>query len=320
MKKVLIYTFFTLLTLKLMAQTEKQLSVSEIRQQTVLTEPLTLQKGYFKANAQFSYLVFSTSYYDGNWKKVPNYGYMSNSFAIPFSVNYGITNNLEMNISSNYEYEKVSESYKSIDYTKLTSNEQERNKITNGFNDISFGLSYSFFKGKTNLPEMEVGSYFTLPYGKTEPTSSDSGKTIYDATSFGCYELGLGYLVKKVFYPFSVSGSILYSYSFSSDVKLKYYDTAKSHVKHGDMLKSSIVFNYMLCDWISIGNSISYTWNGADEINNVKQAYNPVSYQYTPSLTFQIRNFRLTQGVSFYLAAKNCNTAPHAYISLAVKI
>jgi hypothetical protein len=321
MKRILLYIALIIITTKIAGQTEKQLAVSEIRQQTVVNEPLTLQKGYFKVSSQFNYSVFSTERYNNNWEKEPVYGYLSNSFIIPFSVNYGLTNSLELNIYSNYKYGKTSSSYKSIDYTNLeNSTKFEHTKVTNGLTELSLGLRYILFKNKTSTPLMGVTCYFSMPIGKTEPTSSDNGKTINEATSAGCYELGAGVLVKKVFYPFSVSGTLSYAHSFPADLKLNYDDTEKTQIKYGDWVNCNAVLNYMVSDWISIGNSLNYTYNGPQEINNIKEDYTIQYLKYSPSLTFQIKNIRLTQGVSFYLAAKNANTNPLAYITLAIKI
>ena len=322
MKKIIIYIVLCFYSFPIIAQTERELTVSEIRQQTVLTEPLTLQKGYFKASSQFNYSVLSTSYYNNNWEKITNYGYMFNSFSIPFSINYGINDNLEINISSDYKYNKVSYSYKSINYIETEkSKEVKQNTIENGLNDISFGFNYNLISDKrTTSPSMCLAGYFTIPSGKSEPTSIDSGKTIRGATSFGCYELGVGYLIKKVFYPFSVKGILRYSYSFPTDLKLKYDDTIKTHIKYGDWLNCNITLNYMVCDWISFGNTLSYTYNGASEYNSVKDNIINEYYNWTPSLIFQIKNMRLSQGVSFYIIGKNAPSNPYAFIALAIKI
>ncbi len=321
MKRIILYIALTLSALPIMAQTEKQLTVSEIRQQTVLNEPLTLQKGYFKAISQFNYIVFSTERYNNNWEKVPSYGYLSNSFIVPFSISYGLSNNLQINISTGYEYRKASSGHKSIDYYSLKySDDFKRSTIENGFHDISIGATYKINEKKNNRPIVGAIVYFTKPIGKAEPSSSDNGKTIYGATSAGCYEIGGGVLVKKVVYPFSVSGILSYSYSFPTDLKLNYNDTIKTHLKYGDVLNCNANLNYMVCDWISIGNSLSYTYNEPGEINGIKADYNTVYLKYAPSLTFQIKNVRLTQGISFYLTAKNANTNPLAYTTLAIKI
>jgi hypothetical protein len=280
-----------------------------------------LQKGYFNISSQFNYSVFSTDIYNNNWEKVPSYGYLSNTFIIPLYFGYGLTNNIQISIGTNYQNGSSSASYEIIDYYKPERTHSVKStKISNGFSDFTFSLVCKLFDEKTYLPSMGLACDLTIPYGKSEPTSDDGGETISEATSLGCYELGVGYIIKKVFYPFSVSSSLNYSYSFPTDSKLSYKDTVKTHIIYGDYFNYNAALYYMPCDWISFGNTISFTRNGFTSVNNVKAEKNTSYFQWKPSLTFQIKNIRLTQGVSFYLIGKNTNTAPLAYISLAIKI
>lgn len=321
MKKIITYIALACFGLSLNAQTERQLTVSEIRQQTELNEPLTLQKGFFKMKAGFNYLVFSTEYYNNNWQKEPSYGYLSNSFNVPFAFSYGLTNSLEVGLSTNYEKGTSSSSYKTIDYYNWkNSHTVNSTKSGKGFNDLTLSATYSFLNNKTNQLSMALAGYVTIPYGKNEPTASDDSKTIYEATSLGCYEVGFGYLLKKIFYPFSVTGIIKYAYSFPTDLKLNYNDEINSHIENGSSFNSSVAFNYMPCDWIGLRNEISFTHSDYPVYNHIKDDRKMVCFQWNPSLTFQIKNIRLTQGISFPIIGKNTMTNPIINIALSVKI
>ena len=325
MKKIFIFIFFLLCASNVFAQTERQLTVSEIRQQTVLNEPLTLQKGYFYINPQFNYLIFSTDYYNNDWKKVPSYAYQSNIFLIPFSITYGLSNNLQISVQSNYEYSFSSYSYKDLDYYKPERTKYvEYNKLGKGFNDLSLTAEYKLVDQKSKLPAMAMGMSITIPYGKKEPSLSDDGEIIYTSTSGGYYALSFIYGVKKVFYPFSVSAFAMYDHHFPTDLKLHYNDSAKLHIKYGDHFEIMANINYLPSDWIALQSTFLFSRNASTDYGDdpiYKYSGNPTVYfKWEPKLTFQIRNIRLSQGISFYLKAKNSNADPMAFISLGIKI
>jgi len=323
MKRLYICLHVAIYFLPLFAQTENQLTVSEIRQQTILNEPLTLQKGYFRIETQLNYLSFSTDWYNNNWKKVTNYGYLSNNIVAPFALSYGITNNIELNISSSYKYSKTYKSYNTYDYYRIAQYLHDTTNISNGFADISISTIYQIVNENQKYPLMGIELLLNIPYGKKESTLSNDSTTIYEAVSQGDYDLGIGYLIKKVFYPFSISSGIGYVYRFPIDLELDYSNNIRTHVKYGDYLNFNMTLNYMPCDWIDLGNTISCTYNGKPQytINNYSYSGVVTAYsQWNPFITFQIKNIRLSQGLYIYIIGKNTNATSRAYFSLAIKI
>jgi hypothetical protein len=324
MKKIFYIALFVISSLSVTAQTERQLTVSEIRQQTLLNEPITLQKGYFRWITSFNFALFSTDYFDNSWKKITTNNYSSNSMIVPFSLCYGLTNNLEINLNSNYTQSKSSFNYQSIDnYSQQANQSIKVNKKSAGFNDLSIALNYKLLDEKDNYPSLAVGIYGSIPYGKKDPTSDDDGINVDEGVSCGYYEIGLGTQVKKVYYPFSIAGVLMYAYSFPTDLRLKYNDIEKTTVDFGDFFQSKLIVNYMPSDWISISNNIVFTHNGKSVYDNEEYKHNEkemIQLMWEPGLTFQMKNFRLRQSISFVAFGKNSHTTPIFSIVLHVKI
>jgi hypothetical protein len=323
MKKFALNILQLLLTMSLFAQTEKQLTVSEIRQQTVLTEPLTMQKGYSRITTGMSYFFMSSNYFDNDWKSKSVYSFLSRDFSFPFFIYYGFTNNLELDVSTSVEYNNSTYKIDMIDYYGNMSKTNTYKTITKGFSDIGCNLLYKFLDETPGHLSMAFSTNFSIPYGKMTPTISSDSLIEYDATTMGEYKLGGEYMFKKIFYPYAVVGDFSYTYRFPTDIKLSYSDAEKTHVKYGNYVDINLSFHYMLCDWITLRNYFEYTLSGKPRYYDNNLSYLEISTQeikWQPTLIFQIKNVRLAQALSFMLFGKNTTTQPSFIVALGIKI
>ena len=71
MKKLTIIYLTFLLTLSAFCQTEKQMIPSDLKQQTVVTEPVTLRKGFLRAGILLNYRVVDKYFTESGERDYP---------------------------------------------------------------------------------------------------------------------------------------------------------------------------------------------------------------------------------------------------------
>jgi len=323
MKKLIIFISFSLYFLPIIAQTERQLTVSEIRQQTQIDEPITLQKGYCRFGSGFNYSFSSIDEFDNNWKKKTNY-YSSNnnSFAFPFNFRYGVTNKFEIDLSTVYK-NRTSDSGNKIENNISHETKYSNTKvIKKGFADLHISAIYKLLEEKPRVPSIGLSTTLDVPYGKRETTYSSDSLTLYPNTTDGYYSLGAIVLIKKTFYPFAIENGLVYKYNFPVDVKLP-YDSEKTDVKQGNLFIIDFTFHYMPCDWIDLANAFEFVSAAPNKYSSSKYDFmvmNRNIFSWLPQLSLQIKNLRLTQMFNFTIGAKNWSTTPAYMLILELKI
>jgi len=323
MQKTFIYILFLAITSNLMSQNERQLTVSEIRQQSIIEEPINLQKGYFRFGSGLFYDFSSFDGFDENWKKKNSFNNFNNTtFNFPVNIRYGITNKFEIDLSTSYKKSTTSSSVRLVDNYSDEITDFKAKDIVNGFADLGIGTVTNIYDGGNKFPSISLFTSVLVPYGKRENTFSDDSTIMHRYTTEGAYQVGGGYYIKKTFYPFMLTHSSAYYYNFQSDIKL-YADKEKTTVKKGSIFSTYIEFHYLPCEWLDLYNVIIYANIGSNEYSNEKYQSEAISREivtWQPRLNLQIKNLRLIQGFNFALIGRNYPSNPSYVIILEIKI
>lgn len=307
-----------------MAQTEKQLTVSEIRQQTIIDEPITLEKGYFKVGSGLTYYFLSSERYDDKWNKVTYFGNsQTNSFYFPLNLRYGVTNNFEIDVSTSFVNSSNFSSNKEVDNIKKSIKLFNEKEIRRGFKDVNMSFNYRLLQEKGNIPSLGVFISPCIPFGKTTTTYSPDSSKRYAPTTDDIYSLTGGYLLKKTFYPFAVGNTLSYTYFFPVTKKMQSSDISESTFKRGGLLNFSCEFDYLVCDWISLSSQFSY--NHASKLSYSETKYKSLEVSsdfitWTPQLYLQIKNLRLIQMLDIPIAGRNWFPSPSYMLLVEIKL
>jgi len=324
MKKLIILYISLVCILPLLAQTERELTVTEIRQQTSVAEPITLQKGYFKVSTALSYVSLAGDWYNNDWEKTPSYSFQSKDFTFPFTFSYGVTNNFQFNISSGYQYSKATHKKEAIDYIGGYSKNINITNNAIGITDIYLGCIYKLMEQNGSLPTIAVGLSLDMPLPGRKPSVDANTYTVDDVPGPQSSAVGIEFYAKKIFYPFALTCDVSYTYRLSTDVYpfLDVFDLTTTKVKPGDLFMANIGFQNMLCDWITLKNEVVYNYIPAAKYDNSLFGYleiPSVAFSWNPALVFQIRNFRFSQSVTFPFYGKNTGTNPTYAVNVGVK-
>ena len=111
MKKTFISLVFIILANFSYSQEEDKLLVSEIKQSTVITQPATLNKGFFLLGSTFMHVMIADKMFSDNGKKEYVVQNLSSRNSIEYlHFHYGLTNRIELAFDLPYKITSISKS------------------------------------------------------------------------------------------------------------------------------------------------------------------------------------------------------------------
>ncbi len=294
------------------AQTEQQLLPSEIKQLTVVTEPVTLNKGFLRTGISASYIVIN-QYFDGDAKRQysPESSW-STSWTAQLVTQYGITNRLEVQFSLPYRSDKF------INYQLFTAPgsdmelEDSWDLEGKGIGDMEVGLNYQFLQEKEAMPSVTGEIYGTIPTGEKNLTDIEGPSEYKLPTGYGEYAIDAGLRIRKVNYPFSYSAYVSYKYFFESSKIFSPFDTGERTFQSAGRFYTSASFNFLLNDWIAVANNLAFLAQGEGTREGAAEGEltSVWALTYQPQLIFQIKQFRIGEATSIPLKGKNYGADP----------
>jgi hypothetical protein len=313
MKKIFLLIFPALFPSLLFCQTEKMLVPSDMKQQTIVTEPLSLRKGYVRAGLTYSYNVLD-KYFNSSAKKnyFPESLWGMNRGSILMG-QYGITDRIM--IEADIPYTNDLTAYHSqLNVPALdTSVSANRNIKGKGIGDIIISLTYQIIPSAENNFSVKGTIDFTLPTGKKNPSNIKSPNDYNSPTGYGAFVITPRLTVRKVSYPFSYTGYLFYSYNFEGKRIINPGDTEEKSFTWGNLFMTGGILTFHLNEWIAMSNDLYYTFSGKGKIENTPASdlNNSWSLAYEPKIVFQIKRFRLGEAVTIPLKGKNTGADPH---------
>jgi hypothetical protein len=312
MKKIITIYMFVLLPAIIFGQTEKQLVPSDLKQQTIVTEPATLRKGFFRAGLAFSYGAVD-KYFSNTAKKEyflkSAWGSSSGGLLI---LDYGITDRLMVDLSLAYS-KTIQESEYRLIWPELDTNAIYTSHLKgSGIGDSYFSIKYQLIPEKENKTSLTGSLDITVPTGEKNPTNIKNATQFDLPTGNGYFEAGLTLRARKIRYPYSYTGYVEYNYKSGGSRLINATDKTETDFKDGNRFDAGGSFNFHLNEWIALANELNYYYRGKGEVKNTaNDKIDPAwAVSYETRLVFQVRRVRLGEAVRIPMKGKNVSADP----------
>jgi hypothetical protein len=327
MKKFILIYLSLLIGSIATGQSEKMVLPSDLKQQTIVTEPVTLRKGYFRAGTRFTYIA-QDKYFTESGKREywPNSSW-STSYAFNFNLSYGITDRIQISLFAPLEIYHL-ESYYLIEVPLLELDYSlSVNAKGRGLGDCNLMIWYQVIPEKEKKISLTVGNHIIFPTGHKNFTDNISNTNQYGLpvgnsyslpTGEGCVQVAGMLLARKIHYPYSYSAFAKYNYSFWGSKLMRPDHTSETRFKKGNNIFISCSFDILLNDWIAFENQLNYSHSdkGKEEYEETIKTDPAWDICYAPSLIFQIRRFRISEIILVPLLGKNTSSDPAYSLSV----
>jgi hypothetical protein len=293
-------------------QTEKYLLPAEIKEQTIITEPATLQKGFFRTSIVLSH-GFEDKIFDETSKKINLFGSASEQTrSITLAAQYGITDRLQLNLLVPYISNQLRASGIEERPGEGTMVLKQWKQDAKGLGDVELGVYYQVLTEKPDRPSITLRTTFRFNTGKKNPTNVIDEKNFDAPAGTGEPLLAIDAHLRKIIYPYSFTFTTMYYYYFGGNKVMKPGEYPQSF-RTGNMIVFMGSANFHVNEWIALVNEIMYFHGAGDEIDGETTISEKWAFIYHPYLYFQIKRFRLVQSVEIPL--KGCvYTADPQYI------
>ncbi len=308
---ILIILYFGL-EINALGQTESQIIPTEKKQLTIVTEPASLYKGFFRAGVIGSYFVVDKYFdEDGNRNYFPESTW-ARSWSMYLMAQYGITDRLQFDLMLPYQNEAWYYSQLIIAPGLDTDLDQSWNLRGNGLSDMSMYLRYQLLQENETFPSITGEIGITLPTGRKNPTDIKDDYDYKLPTGTGEASTNFRLLARKIMYPYSFKFYVDYTYSMGGTKLFNSYDTEELSFKSGSRIDFGGSVDILLNEWIALTNELNYFSYGKDEIDEVIQEdiTSPSGFSYEGRLVFQIKQFRIGEAIRVPLKAKNTGADP----------
>ncbi len=312
MKKLIVIFLVITLSSACFGQTEKQLLPSDLKQQTIVTEPVTLRKGFFRLGLLIDYRVADKYFNDGGNKEY----YLNSSWGSKSA--YSIT--LQYGLSDRFQVDLISEYMNALQETQTTEiNTVTNTTVVNVSKNKGLGLGDSRLAMKYQIIP-EVGRKFSLtgamqvivPTGQKNPGNIKSENQYDLPVGDGTYAIGINLSARKLKYPYSFSGFAGYTFNFNGTKLIRPADLTERQFRLGNLFESGLSVNLHLNEWIVLANEVNFYYEAQGKIEDSESPLLPASWalSYEPSLVFQVHRFRLGEFVRIPLKGWNVPADP----------
>jgi len=312
MKKISLIYLLVIFSTLAFGQTEKIINPADLKQQTVITEPLTLRKGFLRVGLFYNYSLVD-KYFDNSAKKTfyPGSGWATSN-NLQFLTQYGVNDRLtvELRIPYTSDLKNVHQKmYAPIIDSMVSANYSTRGR---GIGDLIVDAIYQIIPSKDHKLSLRAEMDLTLPTGRKNPANVVNPYE-YDApTGNGAFVVTPGLYARLLSYPFSFTAFAYYDYNFKEHKILNAGDLEEKEFKYGNHINTGGSINFHLNEWIALINELDYDHWGKGEEEGVpaNDLYTRWSFSYSPRLIFQIRRFRLGESVEIPLKGKMTGADP----------
>lgn len=294
------------------SQIEKQLTPAEIKQQTIVTEPVTLKKGFFRAGTIMNYRIADKYFTDKGEKEYYESNIWGSKSSYNLTFQYGISDRLEVEFATEYmnsrQESQTSEYVAALNTTRTLELKQKGT----GIGDSYFKLRYQVISENNHSISLTGNINVGIPTGEKNPTEIRSAEKYDLPVGSGNFTVATGLCARTILYPYSFTGSVNYVYNFSGKKKFNVADMVEKEFRPGNMIETSLGINLHLNEWIVFSNEINYQYKGKGTINDHYTSLLPLSWSasYRPGLVFQVKKFRLGESVTIPVKGRNVAADP----------
>jgi hypothetical protein len=294
------------------AQFEKIIQPSDLKQQTIVTEPVTLRKGFFRAEAGIIYFANDKYFNESGKKEYYPFSEWGSHYRFNFSIKYGITDRFEIDVYAPVVNNKI-ENYYVVKMPVLNTDESNLSKLKDfGLGDMSLMLKYQLIPEKEKNISLSLFSETYFPTGPKNPSNVKSESDYRLPPDYGYFSTGIYLFANIIRYPYSASVLASYHYNFWGSKLIYAGDTEETKFKKGNRLMAGGRFNIHLNEWIAFGNELYYfhSEKGKEEGTTDITTDSAWDIDYVPRLVFQVRRFRISELVQIPLFGKNGSADP----------
>jgi hypothetical protein len=292
---------------------QEEMSPIEKKQQTLVTEPITLYKGFFRVQASTYYGLIDKIFMDNKKQSLEGniWGYNWGTAAY---LQYGITDRFMAEVSIPYINDRIYQSFTyeipldpSEQYTYFTNGKV----VAQGLGDMDVSLTYQVVTENSSRPAVALTVRATLPTGEKDVTNDETEETFSYNNPTGQGEVALytSIRARKVSYPFAFGGGLSYTIKTEVDKVIEVGGPEVSY-KNGNSANISAFCNTSLNDWIALRNFADIYFSQESEIDGVKTGESVWVVQYSPGFSFQLKRFRLDQFVSIPIKSNFASADP----------
>ncbi|MBM3420190.1 MAG: hypothetical protein FJY11_03550 [Bacteroidetes bacterium] len=302
----------SILSLTATGQIEKQLLPSDIKQQTVVTEPVTLSRGFFRSGFWVSYGVVDKYFdYEGTKKYYLNSTWGSATSYL-FNFQYGITSRLMVDI--NIPVNSAREQFSGLTVQpEINADAPETSNLKGkGIGDGSVRLAFQVIDEKNHRISLTGTLEATIPTGEKNPTNIRNLREYNLPTGSGFWSTGGKLMARTILYPYSITAYAGYVSRFSGKKLATPSDLAETEFRDGNSFEAGGSFNLHLNDWIVTANHIRYLYKGEGEIREPFNITVPpvTALFFETQLIFQVGQLRIGESVRIPLAGKRISADP----------
>ena len=311
-RSILLLLLIAALSSRGLSQTEEQFLPSEVKQLTIVTEPVSLPKGFFRLGSVFTYGMVDKIFNDQGRKEYLAESTWGTDWSISLLGQYGITDRLQVDLMLPYRNLAF---YNSWGYVMLPEDLQEDmtwDLKGSGLGDIDLYTRYQILTETERRPSLVGEVSVTLPTGSKNPKDINDWYDFKLPTGYGEVNLGARLQLRKIIYPVSYKLHGDYTYSLGGKKRFNPDDLEERSFKSGARVNIGGSGDILLNDWISLANDLNFTyaWKGEKEDAFEGELYSYWLVAYEVGFVFQIRKFRVAERVSVPLKGINIHADP----------
>jgi hypothetical protein len=319
MRKSYILLIFVFLQSAGFSQVQEELSHAQRRQQTIVTEPITLYKGIFRGGIATEYNFTDKVFKDSGKESPPGNSWGSSFLSLLFG-QYGISDRLMLELFVPFMKSVVFQS--AVYELPLDNSEQylypyRWRTEAKGFGDVKLSAAYQMIEETTTRPALAAFITATLPTGeKNVVDNNDSNANTYSRpTGQGNYAFRSLLHLRKIRYPFSYSISAAYQYRTTTQ-KIVAVDEPAVRYRNGNLFDVSGSFNFQLNDRLAFKSSLDMFQLARNELNDERVGEKAWLLQYLAGFSFQLKRLRFDQGVIIPLKGNNLPADPRFLLTM----
>lgn len=287
------------------AQTEKQLTPKEIKQSTIVTQPITLNKGFYRVRSVY-YYGYSNVIFDFNGHRTSVGSYFNKDWSVSSSFSYGLSDRFELGVDIPFRLIKNI----AVNHYEMPFNDFY---YRSAYDVSGSGLSDIQLRGDFQLIPEQKGTGLVAFLGLTLPTGRKNPKNVVSEIEYsmpigdGYVAADIGAYFRKVIFPSSYYFNVDYQLSFVGTKQFDPY-TEEARFKESNRIMFLFTYRTHLNEWLALDNSMSYfvlskSWvEGASSY--LTRDYTMYGISLMPGLSFQIKQLRFNQGLSVPIVGK----------------
>lgn len=310
--KVFSLTIIILVSHWTMAQVQEQLSPTEKRYQSIVTEPLTIYKGFFRVGVGTVFSISDKMFNDKGKKVLIENNGSGREWLISPYVQYGITDRLQAEVELSYESRTLTLSSVYELPESDTAFSDHYSNPTKGFNDLTIALAYQLIHGNYTKPFLGAFLRVEVPTAEKNPTNvNPKNSNEYNAApGTGQFSLEPALKFRKIIFPYSYDVGVAYKYNLGGKKLLRPDDKEETSFKPGNKLNATASFNIHLNNWIILKNTADFSFFGKGSIDGKPGSDTSWLLMLYPGLTFQLKGFRIATTVAYPAMGKTMIADP----------